>query len=92
MLHCLPTDAAKDCNQQVSWKAGKASVQTLSCLVSMEEQQFSMSLEKSLFWTEKKKQQQPFFYWKGNQTNYKNPITFIIQSDLHLLALEIYLH
>lgn len=54
MLHCLPTDAAKDCNQQVSWKAGKASVQTLSCLVSMEEQQSSMSLEKSLFWTEKK--------------------------------------
>lgn len=47
MLHCLPTDAAKDCNQQVSWKAGKASVQTLSCLVFMEEQQFSMSLEKS---------------------------------------------
>lgn len=68
MLHCLPTDAAKDCNQQVSWKAGKASVQTLSCLVFMEEQQFSMSLEKSLFWTEKKSNNNnPFFTGRGTK-------------------------
>lgn len=53
---------------------------------------FHVSGEKFILDRKKKQQQQPFFYWKGNQTNYKNPITFIIQSDLHLLALEIYLH
>lgn len=53
MLCCLYTDAANYCNQCICWKADKASglllMQALNFSVSLEEQQNSISLGRSLF-------------------------------------------